>query len=161
MIPALTLALAGDAPRLATLQNAAFPDAWSVAFFVELLGQEGVFALCAGMDGFILVRAVAGEAEILTFAVAPAARRGGLGRALLAAAMARAAQTGAQQMFLEVGITNIPAISLYSCMGFREVGRRPAYYQHGTNIAEDALVLQVQLPLPEQNVAGTLPPVSL
>ncbi len=42
---------------------------------------------------------------------------------------------------LEVKASNHGALSLYSKLGFDEVGRRPRYYSDG----EDALLLQKQL----------------
>ena len=77
----------GDrAERFAAIHAEAFAgphDApWSAAAFADLLAQAGVFAAEAA-DGFILMRAVADEAEILTLAVRPAARRGGLGGRLV------------------------------------------------------------------------------
>ena len=35
----------------------------------------------------------------------------------------------AERLFLEVDETNQPAIALYRRFGFREVGKRPRYYQ--------------------------------
>jgi ribosomal-protein-alanine N-acetyltransferase len=89
----------------------------------------------------LLARVTADEAEILTLAVAPPARRGGIGAALLASAMQRAAAAGAVAMFLEVASGNLPAQSLYEKAGFVRVGRRARYYPNGG----DALVLRADL----------------
>jgi [ribosomal protein S18]-alanine N-acetyltransferase len=93
-------------------------------------------------QGFILFRVAADEAEVLTLAVTPAARRHGLGRRLLRAALERAAAQGAARMFLEVSAANGPARGLYETAGFSEVARRPRYYVDGS----DALVLSRTLP---------------
>jgi ribosomal-protein-alanine N-acetyltransferase len=97
----------------------------------------------AGRDaeGFILIRVVAGEAEVLTFCVAADARRSGLGSALLATGYDIARDLGAQEIFLEVGEKNEPALALYRRDGFVAVGRRAAYYHHGDQSA-DALVMR-------------------
>jgi len=89
----------------------------------------------------ILARVAADEAEILTLAVTPAARRRGLGTALLRAAMHRARDLGATAMFLEVAVTNQPARALYASLGFSEAGSRRHYYSDGT----DALILRSTL----------------
>ena len=81
-------------------------------------------------------RTAAGESELLTIAVRPAARRGGTGTALLAAYEREARNRGAETLFLEVAEDNAPARALYARAGWSEVGRRRAYYA-GT----DALVL--------------------
>ena len=78
---------------------------------------------------------------MLTLAVDPAARRQGLGRRLLSAAISWAAAAGATAMFLEVDSANQPAVSLYRTKNFAEVGRRRAYYADGG----DALVLRREL----------------
>jgi len=135
-----------DAPLLAALHAASFADAWPEPAFASLLERDEVMAFIGALSekpaqGFVLVRAVADEAEVLTFCVAQEARRKGLGRALLDAACAAARERGVVHVFLEVGARNDPAIGLYRGMGFSEVGRRAAYYHHGTG-ASDALVMR-------------------
>ena len=48
-------------------------------------------------------------------------------------------------MFLEVDEDNAPARRLYARAGFREVGRRPGYYQQDKGAAATALVLRRDL----------------
>lgn len=86
-------------------------------------------------------RAVAGEAEVLTLAVHPAARRAGVGQALLAALAGEAARRGASVLFLEVSERNPAARGLYGRLGAVEAGRRRRYYPDGT----DALLLRLKL----------------
>lgn len=140
-----------QAGRLATLHAAAFAGAhdrpWSPAAFADLLGQAGVFAIEAP-DGFILMRAVADEAEILTLAVHPAARRGGVGGRLVGEAVLAAAARGAERVFLEVAEDNAPARGLYARSGFIETGRRPGYYAAPQGTRRDALVLALKLTAP-------------
>ena len=76
-------------------------------------------------------------ADLVFLAVAPAARRRGIGRALVAAVQERCVQWGAR-LILEVGAANAPAQALYGACGFRQVSRRVRYYGG----REDALVLQ-------------------
>lgn len=136
-----------DAPVLAALHAPSFPDAWPEDAFRSLIAREEVFVLLGAIDdddaaqAFILVQSAVDEAEVLTFCVLPSARRFGLGRALLQAACATAAQRGAGRVFLEVGEGNGPALSLYRREGFSEVGRRAAYYHHGPDAA-DAIVMR-------------------
>ncbi len=141
MIRRVTAAAAAD---LARLHAEAFAEPWDEAALAGLVGSSGAFALLAD-DGFVLVRALAGEAEILTLAVRPAARRRGLGRALVQAAAAGAHEAGAESLFLEVAADNAAAIALYAECGFEPVGRRNAYYRRRTEPAVDALVLRKTL----------------
>lgn len=134
----LRAAPAEDAARLAALHAAAFDRPWSAGEIAALMATPGVFALTIDLQGFILCRSIAGEAEILTVAVDPAARRGGVGRALVEAAAGLAAQDGAESLFLEVAHDNTAALALYAAAGFERVGLRRGYYASGA----DAVVMR-------------------
>ncbi|MGK7869279.1 GNAT family N-acetyltransferase [Falsiroseomonas sp. E2-1-a20] len=129
-----------DAAAAAALHARAFPpgEAWGVQAITLMLEMPGCFGILRPGAGFVLARVAADEAEILTLAVVPEARRAGLGGALLAEAMAAAVLRGAGTMFLEVSEANRAAQALYGAAGFAEVGRRRRYYSDGT----DALVLR-------------------
>ena len=120
------------------------------------LGLAGAFGRIHPAGGRVLARIAAEEAEILTLAVAPAARRQGLGRALLLAAMEEAARRGAREMFLEVAAANPAARALYAACGFTEVGLRRGYYAGGG----DALILRAPL-TPADFPPARLPPTPL
>lgn len=134
----LRAAPAEDAARLAALHAAAFDRPWSAGEIAALMATPGVFALTIDLQGFILCRSIAGEAEILTVAVDPAARRGGVGRALVEAAAGLAAQDGAESLFLEVAHDNTAALALYASAGFERVGLRRGYCAPGA----DAVVMR-------------------
>jgi len=137
------------AAALAAIHAEAFDAPWDATAFADLLAQDGVFAEREA-DGFILIRAVADEAEILTLAVRPVARRQGLGARLTRRAGNRARAIGAQRLFLEVAIDNLAAVALYDTLGFKPVGNRPRYYARPEGPAVDALILALNLtePLP-------------
>ena len=78
--------------------------------------------------GYVLVRAVAGEGEILRIGVLPEFRRRGLASRLLEEVFRRA-DKDVEQWFLEVREHNAAAIALYRSFGFTEVGSRKAYYR--------------------------------
>nr|WP_245215481.1 GNAT family N-acetyltransferase [Pararoseomonas baculiformis] len=131
-------------------------ERWGAVAIRAMLGLEGAFGLVAPGSGpedeprgFILARAVAGEAEILTLAVDPACRRQGLGGSLLGACLAEVARRGAACLFLEVSEGNAPARALYGRAGAREVGRRRCYYADRS----DALVLRIG-PLEQATVSS-------
>ena len=143
-------ASADEAALLAAMHESAFEAPWGEAEIAALLTGPGGFAVIAREDepaGFILCRAVGGEAEILTLAVKPQARGRGLGRALVEAAFGLARQAGADAMFLEVAEDNEAAIALYQTAGFRLAGRRPGYYRRDDG-ATDALVMRRWLNTP-------------
>jgi ribosomal-protein-alanine N-acetyltransferase len=84
----------------------------------------------------------AGEAELLRVAVSPAARRRGLGAALLRAAARDLAAAGVARLYLEVRAGNEPARRLYERDGWRVLGLRAGYYPDG----EDAMLYGKELP---------------
>ena len=139
---------------LAALHAEAFSAPWDARAFAALLAQPGVL-LRIEADGFILIRVVLDEAEILTLAVRPGARRQGLGRRLVERACVAAKVAGAETLFLEVAEDNAAARVLYARAGFVEIGRRKAYYAgpDGRRIA--ALVLHRDLSV--DPVTPTLP----
>jgi ribosomal-protein-alanine N-acetyltransferase len=136
----ITASLA-HAELFAAMHTAAFPtDSWSEDAFASLLTQPGVSGLIDPRGGFLLMRAILDEAEILTLGVT--LPRQGIGRALLSEALARATAGGVQTLHLEVAAGNHAARALYGGFGFRETGCRPAYYADGG----DALTLSRPLP---------------
>ena len=86
-------------------------------------------------------RAIAGEAEILTLAVAPEARRQGIARKLMAGFSTEAIKNGAITAFLEVADTNSAAISLYLSNGYVISGRRRRYFDTPQGEKIDAIVM--------------------
>jgi ribosomal-protein-alanine N-acetyltransferase len=113
---------------------------WSAEEFRALAACAGVFVLIEP-DALLVGRVAAEEAEIVTLAVRPAARRRGLGRSLLARFDAQARRRGAEVAFLEVSDANAAACALYRSAGWREVARRPGYYRHESG-CEDAIVMK-------------------
>lgn len=143
---AILPATPAHAEVLAAIHALAFPPAerWGADAMVLQLAQPGGFGFVAAAGGFVLARVAADESEILTLAVAPAARRRGLARLLLHRARMEAATRGAASMVLEVAAANDPAQALYAAAGFVPVGRRRRYYPNGA----DALVLRAPLSPP-------------
>lgn len=138
---------ADDVELLALIHAEAFVDPWSGAEIGTLMAGLGAFPLLARLDdapaGFILCRVAADEAEVLTLATRPAMRRRGVASSLLDAARL-VCGAEAKVLFLEVAEDNPAALALYRSKGFREVGRRSAYYRRaGGPVA--ALILRLEL----------------
>ncbi|CAK0773524.1 tRNA threonylcarbamoyladenosine biosynthesis protein TsaB [uncultured Gammaproteobacteria bacterium] len=148
----LRVASVTDAARLAQAHQACFShDPWSAATITTLIEGAGAMAVMVEslIDGaplgLALVRSAGGEGEILTFGVVPGFRQLGLGRSLLATALALLATANAEAVFLEVAADNAAALSLYHGGGFEQVGRRRGYYQPSGVEAIDALILKHNL----------------
>jgi ribosomal-protein-alanine N-acetyltransferase len=143
--PTMSEAHQRDATAIAALHAASFQRGWGEDEFHRLLIDRAVVAHRAmigrTMVGFILSRMAAGEAEILSVAIAPAWRGRGFARPLLDLHLRRLAGLGVRAVFLEVDEHNEPACRLYRNAGFSEVGVRKGYYQEGAS----ALVLRRDL----------------
>lgn len=143
----------GGIEALAILHAACFPDdPWEAGALARIVALSGGFGWLAWEDeepvGFILVRDLGNECEILSLGVAPRWRRRGIARRLLAAANAEAMRRKLPSVVLEVAVDNTPARDLYTATGFVAVGRRARYYRRPDGRA-DALILRLALPRPE------------
>lgn len=131
-----------DVGGLAELEKASFADPWPPASLTGELGTPGRIVRVAlaseAIVGWSSTSVVADTADLLRVAVAPAARRLGLGRVLVDDVMACASAAGAERVLLEVAESNAAARALYATTGFREIHRRRRYYADGA----DALVLE-------------------
>ena len=123
-----------DIDQVLAIEQRSFDHGWSRQQFLDEATQPGHAVVCEE-DGLILgylcLRWVADEAEVLDIAVLPEARRRGVARDLLSWGFQQAQQVGATIMHLEVRETSQPAIELYQQQGFQVVGRRPGYYPGG------------------------------
>ena len=88
--------------------------------------------------GFSLLRSVAGEDELLLFAVDPRYRRRGLGGAMLKLLFQDCHNRDVKKIHLEMRRDN-PAERLYRAHGFSPVGIRPNYYQTSEGQRIDAI----------------------
>jgi ribosomal-protein-alanine N-acetyltransferase len=154
-------AMTGDLAAVQAIEAVSFSDPWTVDAFASALelrhmrflvaeereGEEGGGGTGRGSPGagesvllgYVVALVVADEGEIADLAVAPAARRRGIGGRLLDRVALEAEQTGIRALYLEVRESNASARALYESRGFTVVGRRRGYYQ---NPREDALLLR-------------------
>ena len=94
------------------------------------------------LQAFLVARFGAAECELENVVVADRYRRRGLASLLLRALVASARERNLHRILLEVRESNQPARALYKKAGFRENGRRKAYYSHPR---EDAILLTLAL----------------
>jgi ribosomal-protein-alanine N-acetyltransferase len=130
-----------DVFAICEIEKVSFPTPWSRWSFLMELTQRHSHTLVAGPPprqpwrtwGYIVYWVVADEMHILNLAVHPRQRR-----RVLARALNHARSLGAATAWLEVRPSNAPARGLYASFGFKEVGRRPRYYE---DTGEDAILL--------------------
>ncbi len=118
------------------------PRPWSAAEFASLLAEPGCVPACRGRRGFVLGRALAGEAELLTLAVAPEARRRGSARRLVAGFIAAGTARGRRHGLSGGGRRQRRRARALPRGGLCRGGPRRGYYRTPEGGAVDALVLR-------------------
>lgn len=139
-----------DIERVMPIENAAFPAPWPASAYRYELTRNKLSSYLVlqpqtqsplrhrqilAYGGFWVIL---DEGHISTIAVHPEWRGHGLGEWMLVALIDAAILRGAEELTLEVRVSNYVAQSLYRKYAFAEVGRRKRYY-HDNN--EDALIM--------------------
>ena len=93
--------------------------------------------------GFAIVATVLDQAELHNIAIDPALQGQGLGRQLLDRVIEQL-PAEAKNLYLEVRVSNIPAIRLYQNRGFVQIAERRDYYKTEFG-REDALIMGLQM----------------
>lgn len=141
-----------DLPAVLTIERRAYSNPWTEEVFRTCFkaGYNGL-ALKQGdrLLGYGWLSAAAGEAHVLNITVDPDLRNQGHGWRILRRLMDLARWHRVEAVFLEVRISNSPALTLYRRYGFEEVGRRRGYYPSAGGGREDALVMRHVLRAPD------------
>lgn len=135
-------AVPDDAPKIAELERAIFPDPWGEKDIFSYICSEGGMCYTALEDGeviaYIIGRVIPPEGEIYRIATRVGYRHRGIAYRLLDFAAKTERGRGLECLFLEVRESNVPARNLYRSYGFRELGERKNYYKDPT---ENAVVM--------------------
>ncbi len=134
-----------DILRISEMEKEIFPkDPWSYktlaicfespAFYGTLIQDDDICAYGG-------VSVAAGEADIQNIGVLENYRRGGLGQKILDELISHCKEMGVTSLYLEVRVSNSPALCLYLKNGFKGIYSRTRYYSDG----EDALVMKKTL----------------
>ena len=149
------------------IEGQVYPRPWSLSLFMSELALRSTRSYTvARVDGIVVgycgLMLTGEDAHVTTIAVDPAWHRRGIATRLLVHMAHTALDRGAQNLTLEVRVSNKPAQELYARFGFRAAGVRKGYYVE-TN--EDALVMwangidgddyQRRLARLESGIAGT------
>ena len=131
---------------MARLHAQGFYRGWPREDFVTYLSQAETPVYVAvdarrRVAGFLMLRLLGDETELITVAVEPKWRGKGIGRSLLRAAFADLMYKPARRILLEVAADNPAAVKLYRSEGFAEIGRRDGYYARANGAPATALVM--------------------
>lgn len=139
-----------DLDAVVAIERGVFPQPWSRAFFEKELATAFATLRTAvepGANdtevviGYTVYWRVTDEVHLLNVAVHPQRQHLGIGRILVEAVLQDSRALGARVIFLEVRAGNVGARSLYTRLGFRELGIRRGYYGPG----QDAIVMERRL----------------
>jgi len=137
------LAIQSECPQAAQWLAADYTDTPGAL----LLVAEAEVEAASKVAGFAAFHQVIDDADLRNLAVAPEYRRRGVARALIEAACHRLRETRTKRLFLEVRVSNEPALLLYYSLGFVLHSRRKNYYRDPD---EDAYVLCLELSPPDR-----------
>ena len=136
-----------DLAQVSDIERRSYDFPWSHGVFRDCLlagYQCLVIERNERVAGYGILSIAAGEAHILNLCIDPAHRAHGYGELMLDEILARSRAADVEEIFLEVRPSNRTAIGLYRKKGFRQVARRPQYYQARQG-REDAAVLSKKL----------------
>lgn len=132
-----------DIERVFEIESSCFADPWSrdsiVGEMENALSEGCVLIADRRICGFYFAWHIFEESSLLNIAVDPEYRGLGYGRMLFEDFLSSADEHGAEELFLEVNVNNVPAISLYESEGFKIAYRRKNYYQA---TGDDAFVMK-------------------
>jgi len=131
-----------DLPVVMALEQATFADPWTHDHFVyEINDNPYALAMIAEQDGQLLgfydIWIMFEQATLNQIAVDRRYWRRGIASTMLVDALGRLKAAGAEQLTLEVRVSNDAAQAFYAKHGFELVMRKPQYYANG----EDALYM--------------------
>ncbi len=131
-------------PEVMAIEAEAFgEDAWSQDSFRQGIEQSiGHYVAAVQGDellGYMGFSCIFEDIELLTVAVAKAARRSGVGRQMMAYLLDYAKRHNVERILLEVRASNNAAMGLYEAFGFEKIGVRKGYYRKPK---EDALLYE-------------------
>ena len=127
--------IAADLGRLLALDKACFDQeiAYGEGEMRAYLSHSGAICVVAEkgkeVAGFILLhRLKRATGHVITIDIAPAFRRHGLGRRLMQVGEEQLLEEGYRQVFLEVAVNNLGAITFYRGLGYQVLRTLPRYY---------------------------------
>jgi len=121
-----------DLDEVMNIERTSFSSPWPAVAFLSEISKEYSLAFVATVPeriaGYICAQHVLDEGHILNLAVHPELRRKGIGNALAEELLGRLKTQGCRIFYLEVRMSNAPAMQFYEHLGFRKVGVRKKYY---------------------------------
>lgn len=123
-----------DIAQAVEIEEQIFSRPWTAENFLDSLKLEDTIFLVAQKEDSDEIVGYCGcyqsfdEGNITNVAVKESARRQGIAYGLVSAVLEQGRRRGIHNFFLEVRVSNMPAITLYEKMGFKTAGIRKDFY---------------------------------
>lgn len=131
-----------DTFAVSQIEQGIFSLPWSRKSFADACANaDNVYLVCEAdgvIAGYCGMWTVLGEGNITNMAVSPDYRRCGIAEMLMQAMEKYGEDKKVTSYFLEVRQSNMPAISLYEKMGYKNIGIRKRFYEKPV---EDAVIM--------------------
>ncbi len=156
----ISIAMPDNYPVLAAIHADCFNHGWSEDELASTLATTGTSCYVANLSGsgtayprgFLIIRTLSEQSEILTLAVDPNFRNQQVATALMSHAIRQLQADRVSNLFLEVSEANAPALKLYRSLNFRKISVRKSYYANASaegigtgSLKSNALVMQLEL----------------
>uniref|UniRef100_A0A7C4Y4X3 Ribosomal-protein-alanine N-acetyltransferase n=1 Tax=candidate division WOR-3 bacterium TaxID=2052148 RepID=A0A7C4Y4X3_UNCW3 len=134
-----------DLPIIMQIERESFVDPWDAYSFRYIIKNKYCYSKKAVIGDFIAGYVIGCFEEkkfhLMNIAVKKEMRKKGIGKNLIFRLIKDIEKTDAKEIYLEVRITNEPAINLYKMMGFRIERIEENYYKNG----DDALIMSLHI----------------
>lgn len=137
-----------DLDEILAIEESVYSHPWTRGNFLDSFYDHheawGIRDQQKNLVAYFFLMPVVDEMHLLTFAVHAQKQRLGYAHVMLHEMKRIAEQKGFLSIMLEVRVSNLRAIDIYSRFGFCEIGRRKSYYPGLNGQREDAIVMRIE-----------------
>ncbi len=146
----------GDLEKVISINRVCLPENYSHYFFMDIYDRYPATFIVAEQEqniiGYIMCRIETGfsnfglfgiskKGHVVSVAVLPAHQRKGIGSGLIKEATKNMRSYRAKECYLEVRVSDVPAVKMYKNLEFQVIRTKRGYYADG----EDAYVMAKKL----------------
>lgn len=120
-----------DLTAIADIERECFSIPWSLKMLQESYNVGTYYAVAESEGKIVGYGGLYPNGDITNIAVMSDYRGSGIGGMILDELIEYAKKRGIDKLFLEVGVSNKPALRLYKRKGFKKIDLRKRYYENG------------------------------
>ena len=126
-----------DLDEVLGMEASSFPNPWSKNMFIEEMKNPFAYCFIIKMKGiskpvvmgFICFRNIGDESELLNICVHSQYRQMGIGKKFMQFYIGFCRKMKIKTFYLEVNVSNQPAVHLYHLFSYQSLGMRKKFYQ--------------------------------